>query len=42
MNDGPKQPASSSAVRSPGPLESSILSFDLEAEIQRLHLRRRR
>lgn len=36
MNDSPKQPASSSAVRSPGPLESAILSFDLDAEIERL------
>ncbi|HWG87455.1 MAG TPA: cupin domain-containing protein [Candidatus Acidoferrales bacterium] len=36
MNDSPKQPASSSAVRSPGPLERPILSFDLDAEIQRL------
>jgi len=36
MNDSPKQPASSSAVRSPGPLESPILSFDLDAEIQKL------
>lgn len=36
MNDSPKQPASSSAVRPPGSLESPILSFDLDAEIQRL------
>ena len=36
MNDSPKQPASSAALRSPGPLGSPILSFDLNAEIQRL------
>jgi quercetin dioxygenase-like cupin family protein len=36
MNASPKQPASSAALRSPGPLESPILLFDLDAEIQRL------
>jgi hypothetical protein len=36
MNDSPKQPASSAAIRSPGPLEGPILSFDLNAEIERL------
>ncbi|MGA7174817.1 MAG: hypothetical protein WBX13_03730 [Candidatus Acidiferrales bacterium] len=33
MNDNVKQ---SAAIRSPGPLESPILSFDLNAEIARL------
>jgi quercetin dioxygenase-like cupin family protein len=37
MNDGPQQPRRSAAVRSPGPLESPMLSFDLNAEIERLH-----
>ena len=36
MNDSPKQPASSAAPCPPGPLESPILSFDLNSEIQRL------
>jgi quercetin dioxygenase-like cupin family protein len=36
MSDSPKQPASSAAIRSPGPLESPILSFDVNAEIERL------
>jgi quercetin dioxygenase-like cupin family protein len=36
MSDSPKQTASSAAIRSPGPLESPILSFDLNAEIARL------
>jgi len=36
MSDSPKQSASSAALRSPGPLESPILSFDLNAEIERL------
>ncbi len=36
MNDNPKQSARSGAVRSPGPLESPILSFDLKAEIEGL------
>jgi quercetin dioxygenase-like cupin family protein len=36
MNDNPKQSASSGAVRSPGRLESPILSFDLKAEIEGL------
>ena len=36
MNDNPKQSARSGAVRSPGPLESPILSFDLNAEIEGL------
>ena len=36
MSDSPKQPASSAALRSPGPLESPILSFDLNAELERL------
>ena len=30
MSDSPKQSASSAAIRSPGPLESPILSFDLQ------------
>jgi quercetin dioxygenase-like cupin family protein len=33
MSDSLKQTASSAAIRSPGPLESPILSFDLNAEI---------
>jgi quercetin dioxygenase-like cupin family protein len=36
MSDGPKQSASSAAIRSPGPLESAILSFDINGEIERL------
>ena len=36
MNDNPKQSARSGAVRSPGPLESPILAFDLKAEIEGL------
>jgi len=36
VSDSPKQPASSAALRSPGPLESPILSFDLNAELERL------
>jgi len=36
MSDSPKQSAGSAAIRSPGPLESPILSFDLNAEIARL------
>ena len=36
MSDNPKQSASSAAIRSPGPLESPILSFDLNAEIERV------
>ena len=35
MSDSPKQSASSAAIRSPGSLESPILSFDLKAEIER-------
>jgi len=33
MSDSPKQSTGSAAIRSPGPLESPILSFDLNAEI---------
>lgn len=36
MNDSPKQPARTAALRSPGPLENPILSFDLNAEIEQL------
>ena len=36
MSDSPKQTSNSAASRSPGPLESPILSFDLNAEIERL------
>src|SRR5271167_2025247 len=36
MNDDAKQMAGSTALRSPGPLESPILSFDLNLEIERL------
>ncbi|MFI5069896.1 MAG: cupin domain-containing protein [Terriglobales bacterium] len=36
MSDSPKQSAGSAAIRSPGPLESPILSFDLNAEIKQL------
>jgi quercetin dioxygenase-like cupin family protein len=36
MSDSPKQSASSAAIRSVGPVESPILSFDLNAEIERL------
>ena len=36
MSDSPKRPASSAALRSPGPLESPILSFDLNTEIEQL------
>ena len=40
MSDSLKQTASSAAIRSPGPLESPILSFDLNAEIARLRERK--
>ena len=33
MGDSPKQSVGSAAIRSPGPLESPVLSFDLKAEI---------
>jgi quercetin dioxygenase-like cupin family protein len=36
MSDRPKQEARSAALRSPGPLESPMLSFDLNAEIEQL------
>jgi quercetin dioxygenase-like cupin family protein len=36
MSDSPKQSTGSAAIRSPGPLESPILTFDLNAEIARL------
>jgi quercetin dioxygenase-like cupin family protein len=36
MSESPKQSTGSAAIRSPGPLESPILSFDLNAEIARL------
>ena len=36
MSDNVKQSASSAAIRSPGSLESSVLSFDINAEIDRL------
>ncbi|HVA93998.1 MAG TPA: hypothetical protein VNI36_03765 [Candidatus Dormibacteraeota bacterium] len=36
MSDRPKQPASSAALRSPGPLENPILPFDLNSEIEQL------
>ena len=36
MSDDPKESASSTAIRSPGPLGSPILSFDLNAEIEQL------
>jgi quercetin dioxygenase-like cupin family protein len=36
MNDHSKQPAGSAALRSPGPLESPILPFDLNSEIAQL------
>jgi hypothetical protein len=36
MNDRPKQLAGSGAIRSPGPLESPVISFDLKAEIEGL------
>ena len=36
MSDNPKQAASSAAIRSSGPLESPILSFDLNTEIEQL------
>lgn len=36
MTDDAKQSSSSSALRSPGPIESPILSFDLDAEIEKL------
>ena len=37
MNNGPKQPGRSSAVRAPGSLESPTLSFNLKSEIEGLH-----
>ena len=40
MSDSPKQSASSAAIRSPGPLESPILSFDLNAEIEQIAWRK--
>jgi len=36
MSDGPKQSVGSAAIRSPGPLQSPLLSFDLNAEIAQL------
>ena len=36
MSDSPKQAARSAAVRTPGSLESPMLSFDLNAEIEQL------
>lgn len=36
MSDSPKQSAGSAAIRSPGPLESPVLSFDLNGEIAQL------
>jgi len=36
MSDSPKQAARSAALRSPGPLENPVLSFDLNAEIAQL------
>src|ERR1700687_5458381 len=36
MNDNLRRPVQSAALRSPGQLESPILSFDLNAEIERL------
>jgi len=36
MSDRPKQPASSAALRSPGPLENPILPFGLNSEIEQL------
>jgi quercetin dioxygenase-like cupin family protein len=36
MKDSPNQSLGSAAIRSPGPLESPVLSFDLNAEIIRL------
>jgi quercetin dioxygenase-like cupin family protein len=36
MSNGTKQAARSAALRSPGPLECPVLSFDLNAEIEQL------
>ena len=36
MSNSPKQGTRSAAVRTPGPLESPMLSFDLNAEIEQL------
>lgn len=36
MSNNPKQSTSSAAIRSAGPLERPILSFDLNAEIEQL------
>ena len=36
MSDGPKQSVGSAAIRSPGSLQSPLLSFDLNAEIAQL------
>jgi len=36
MGNSPKQAAGSAALRPPGPLGSPMLSFDLNAEIERL------
>ena len=36
MSENQKTSVGSAAIRSPGPLESPILSFDLNAEIERL------
>jgi len=36
MSANPKQAVRSAALRSPGPLESPVLSFDLNAEIEQL------
>ncbi|MGH9757953.1 MAG: cupin domain-containing protein [Candidatus Acidiferrales bacterium] len=36
MNDEAKQPSHSTALRPPGPLESPMLNFNLDAEIEKL------
>lgn len=36
MNNDAKQPSPSTALRPPGPIESPMLNFDLDAEIKKL------
>lgn len=36
MNDGAKQSSPSTALRTPGPIESPMLNFDLDVEIEKL------
>ena len=37
MNDSPRQPGPSAALRSPDPIQTPMLSLDLNAELEQLH-----